>query len=123
MLRGFFNVCRHHAAAVVTEPQGSAQVLRCPYHGWTYSLDGALKGTPDFAGVCDFDRTANGLVPLDTAVWENWVFLRVNPEGASLPAFLGASLLGQVKQLQPRESSVDGAAPLHAGLQLEGVHR
>ena len=98
-LRGFFNVCRHHAAAVVTEPQGSAHVLRCPYHGWTYSLDGALKGTPDFAGVCDFDRAANGLVPLDATVWENWVFVRVSPGGASLPAFLGASLLGQVKQL------------------------
>ena len=55
VLRGFFNVCRHHAAAVVTEQQGSAQHLRCPYHGWTYSLEGELKGTPDFAGVCDFD--------------------------------------------------------------------
>ena len=98
-LRAFFNVCRHHAAAVVTEPQGSAHVLRCPYHGWTYSLDGALKGTPDFAGVCDFDRAANGLVPLDIAVWENWVFVRLSPAGASLPAFLGASLLEQVKQL------------------------
>jgi len=98
-LRGFFNVCRHHAAAVVTEPQGSTHVLRCPYHGWTYSLDGALKGTPDFAGVCDFDRTANGLMPLDTAVWEHWVFVRVSPAGASLPAYLGASLLGQVTQL------------------------
>ncbi|HEU5321222.1 MAG TPA: Rieske (2Fe-2S) protein, partial [Methylomirabilota bacterium] len=44
-LRGFFNVCRHHAAAVCTEPQGSAQSLRCPYHGWTYSLEGELRGT------------------------------------------------------------------------------
>ena len=65
-LRGFFNVCRHHAAAVATEPQGSATHLRCPYHGWTYSLEGELKGTPDFAGVCDFDRSSNGLVPVAT---------------------------------------------------------
>src|SRR4029450_2617148 len=36
VVRGFFNVCRHHAAAVVTEPEGAASVLRCPYHGWTY---------------------------------------------------------------------------------------
>ena len=43
VLRGFFNVCRHHAAAVVTEPEGSAASLRCPYHGWTYSLDGAAQ--------------------------------------------------------------------------------
>ena len=71
VVRGFFNVCRHHAAAVVTDAEGSASGFRCPYHGWTYSLDGELKGTPDFAGVCDFDRSANGLVPIDTARGRN----------------------------------------------------
>src|SRR5262245_17015170 len=60
-LRGFFNVCRHHAAAVMTEPEGRAKNLRCPYHGWTYGLDGRLRGTPDFNGVCNFDRAENGL--------------------------------------------------------------
>src|SRR5207247_8395939 len=44
VLRGFFNVCRHHAAAVVTEPWGQASILHCPYHGWNYGLDGSLKG-------------------------------------------------------------------------------
>jgi len=100
LLRGFFNVCRHHAAAVVTEPQGSAQMLRCPYHGWTYALDGALKGTPDFAGVCDFDRAANGLVPIDVDVWEQWVFVRVNEAGSALAAFLGAGLTGRLQPLR-----------------------
>src|SRR6185295_15990578 len=76
VLRGFFNVCRHHAAAVVTEPEGSTAGLRCPYHGWTYSLDGQPKGTPDFAGVCDFDCSANGPVPVATAIWKKWVFVR-----------------------------------------------
>src|SRR6185369_7171394 len=56
VLRGFFNVCRHHAAAVMTEASGQAQYLRCPYHGWTYSLDGSLKSAPDLGGVCNFDR-------------------------------------------------------------------
>src|SRR5256714_7539405 len=75
VLRGFFNVCRHHAAAVMTEPQGKATQLRCPYHGWTYSLEGELKGTPDFSGVCDFDRANNGLEPLEIAEWEQWIFV------------------------------------------------
>ncbi|MFN2514528.1 MAG: aromatic ring-hydroxylating dioxygenase subunit alpha, partial [Pyrinomonadaceae bacterium] len=44
VLRGFFNACRHHAAAVMTEPEGQASQLRCPYHGWTYSLAGELRG-------------------------------------------------------------------------------
>ncbi len=51
VLRGFYNVCRHHAAAVVTEPCGQASILHCPYHGWNYGLDGSLKGMPEFDGV------------------------------------------------------------------------
>jgi choline monooxygenase len=103
VVRGFFNVCRHHAAAVMTEPEGKANQLRCPYHGWTYSLEGELKGTPDFAGVCDFDRAANGLVPVETAVWENWVFVRVGADGGqqlSLNDFLGEDLIGQIHPLK-----------------------
>ena len=42
VLRGFFNVCRHHAAAVMTKCDGKAENLRCPYHGWTYDLEGKL---------------------------------------------------------------------------------
>ena len=95
-LRGFFNVCRHHAAAVVGASHGSARVLRCPYHGWTYGLDGALKGTPDFADVCDFDRGANGLVPIEIGVWEHWVFARVDGGGPSLEDSLGSDLVARV---------------------------
>ena len=75
-IRAFFNVCRHHAAAVMIEPHGNARQMRCPYHGWTYSLEGKLKGTPDFSGVCDFDRAGNGLIPVEVAVWENWILVR-----------------------------------------------
>jgi choline monooxygenase len=52
--------------------------MRCTYHGWTYSLEGELKGTPDFSGVCDFDRANNGLVPIDIAAWEQWLFVRID---------------------------------------------
>ena len=95
VLRGFFNVCRHHAAAVATAAEGSATHLRCPYHGWTYSLEGELKGTPDFTGVCGFDRASNGLVPVDIDVWEKWVFVRVEPHGQTLAQFLGSDFLGR----------------------------
>jgi choline monooxygenase len=98
-LRGFFNVCRHHAAAVVTEPQGSTRQFRCPYHGWTYSLEGELKGTPDFTGVCDFDRSANGLVRLECASAAAWVFVRPEANGLSLAEYLGADLGRQLETL------------------------
>jgi choline monooxygenase len=99
VLRGFFNVCRHHAAAVVTEAHGSARQFRCPYHGWTYSLEGELKGTPDFTGVCDFDRSANGLVPLDCSPGAIWVFVKPEAGGPSLDHYLGADLTSQLDGL------------------------
>src|SRR6266516_2530591 len=92
VLRGFFNVCRHKGAAIMTEREGRTQNLRCPYHGWTYSLEGELKGTPDFAGVRNFDPSANGLVPCQTALWQNWLFVKVETHGQSLERFLGAHL-------------------------------
>ena len=76
-VRGFFNVCSHHAAAVMTEPEGHANQMRCPYHGWTYSLEGELKGTPDFNDVCDFERSENGLRPIEISVWEKWILARM----------------------------------------------
>src|ERR1700687_1028393 len=89
-LRAFYNVCRHHAAAVVTEAQGCAKQFRCPYHGWTYGIDGALKGMVEFDGVCDFDRAKNGLVPVRAGIWGNFVFVNLDPNSGSLIEFLGA---------------------------------
>jgi choline monooxygenase len=100
VLRGFFNVCRHHAAAVMTECEGTAENLRCPYHGWTYDLTGALIHTPEFAGVANFERSVNGLVPVQVAEWQNWVFAKLEPTGPALPEFLGADLLGRLEPLK-----------------------
>jgi choline monooxygenase len=103
VLRAFFNVCRHHAAAVMTEPEGKSAQLRCPYHGWTYSLEGELKGTPDFAGVCDFDRARNGLVSVEIAEWENWVFVKLYPGNPCLEDFLTTDLTEQIKKLNLKD--------------------
>src|SRR5437773_12398118 len=90
----------------MTEPEGRANQLRCPYHGWTYSLEGELKGTPDFSGVCDFEQSSNGLVPVETAVWEKWVFVRIEGEidrapdaFSTLTDFLGIDLIRQILPL------------------------
>jgi choline monooxygenase len=99
VLRGFFNVCRHHAAVVMTKSEGKIETLRCPYHGWTYNLDGSLVVTPEFAGVRSFDRSANGLIPVQTALWEGLVFLKLSSEGSSLEESLGADLTRQIRQL------------------------
>ena len=98
-MRAFFNVCRHHAAAVVVEAEGAAKHLRCPYHGWTYTLEGELRGTPDFAGVCNFERGENGLVAVECAAWENWVFVRIERGGPTLGEFLGDDLVTRTRAL------------------------
>src|SRR5271165_1362014 len=89
VLRAFYNVCRHHAAAVVTQSCGQASILQCPYHGWKYGLDGSLKGTPEFDGVKNFDRQQNGLKPVKAETWEKFVFVNLDPEAAPLRDFLG----------------------------------
>ena len=97
-LRAFYNVCRHHAAAVATAECGHAQSFRCPYHGWNYGLDGSLKGMPEFAGVCNFRREDNGLVPVAVEIWENLVFVNLTPKLEPLKAFLG-DMAGRVAPL------------------------
>jgi choline monooxygenase len=97
ILRAFYNVCRHHAAAVVTEACGIASILHCPYHGWNYGLDGSLKGMPEFEGVKNFERKDNGLVPVKVETWEKFVFINLDPQAPSLPEFLG----GLVRRAAP----------------------
>ena len=78
VLRAFFNVCRHRASPILTDEAGCVGKLRCRYHGWTYDLAGRLKGTPEFDGVCDFAKDANGLVPVGgVAAFGPWVWASV----------------------------------------------
>ena len=98
VLRAFFNVCRHHAAAVMTAPCGKVDKLRCPYHGWTYDLTGRLRGVPEFDGVKQFDRDTTGLVPLAVATWESFVFVHLDPDPPSIESSLGP-LVEQVAPL------------------------
>ncbi len=97
-LRAFYNVCRHHAMAVMNEPCGHAQHMRCPYHGWTYNLEGELRGMTEFEGVCNFERSQNGLVPIRVETWENFVFVNLDDHAGPLQEFLGA-LVGLAKPL------------------------
>ena len=97
-LRAFYNVCRHHAMTVMNEPCGQAQHMRCPYHGWTYNLEGELRGMTEFDGVKNFERADNGLVPVRVETWENFAFVNLEANAAPLTDFLGA-LVGLAKPL------------------------
>lgn len=112
VLRGFFNVCRHHAAAVVTECAGKADRLRCPYHGWTYALDGRLRSPTEWGGVERFDADRFGLVPVGgVTTWEQFVLVHLDPDPPGVEEWLGARMvqsiakldLGSLKFVQRRE--------------------
>ena len=88
VLRAFSNVCRHRAGPIALG-SGCKNVLRCQYHGWTYTLDGRLIGTPDVEGVEFFDRSAMGMVPLRVDTWEQFIFVNFDVNAEPLAAVLG----------------------------------
>jgi choline monooxygenase len=87
-LRAFSNVCRHRAGPIALG-SGCKNVLRCAYHGWAYTLDGRLIGTPDVEGVEFFDRSAMGMVSLRVDVWERFIFVNFDKDAPPLAAYLG----------------------------------
>ena len=89
-IRAFHNVCRHRCLKLVDTPGNVGRAIRCPYHSWTYGLDGALHVAPYFGGrepravPAGFDRGQHGLTPVRSATWHDWVFVDLN---GSAPPF------------------------------------
>lgn len=83
VLRGFVNVCRHRLHAIAEE-NGNKPLLQCPYHGWTYGLDGKLKTAPRSTREKNFDCSTISLVPVAVERWDQWVFVNPDPDAAPL---------------------------------------
>jgi phenylpropionate dioxygenase-like ring-hydroxylating dioxygenase large terminal subunit len=85
-LRAFLNVCRHRGSVLV-EGEGTRASLQCPYHAWTYGLDGSLRSAPRSDETAPQDEL--GLIPLRVATWGPFVFVNPEPSGPSLEETLG----------------------------------
>src|SRR5215470_13980371 len=83
-IRAFYNVCRHRGARVCEEQNGHATVIQCPYHAWTYALDGRLLGAPHMDETPGFNKTEYPLKPARLALWEGFIFLNLTDASASL---------------------------------------
>jgi phenylpropionate dioxygenase-like ring-hydroxylating dioxygenase large terminal subunit len=83
VLRGFANVCRHRGSRICSAQSGHAKFLICPYHAWTYGLDGTLRAARHMAA--DFDAASYGLKPVHLRVIEGLVFVSL----AAAPLALG----------------------------------
>jgi phenylpropionate dioxygenase-like ring-hydroxylating dioxygenase large terminal subunit len=97
VLRGFVNVCRHRGHVVADGVQ-RRETLQCPYHAWTYGLDGRLRAAPRSEEEPDFPQDELGLVPVAVETWGPFVFANATPVGEPLAEALG-SLPAQVAEL------------------------
>lgn len=95
-LRGFYNVCRHRAGPPAAG-EGRTRALRCAYHGWTYDLDGTLRGVPEFTGAEGFDKKDHGLVPIRVEAWGPLILANLDRESAPLASYLD-DLPGRVER-------------------------
>jgi Rieske 2Fe-2S family protein len=76
-IHAFFNVCRHRGTRLIESEGGKCAAIQCPYHAWTYALDGKLIGAPHMDEVPGFDKNDYGLRPANAGIWEGFVFVNV----------------------------------------------
>jgi Rieske 2Fe-2S family protein len=79
-VRAFYNVCRHRGSRICEKPSGRfRRSIQCPYHAWTYGLDGELKVARNMEDVAGFDRSMYSLKGAAVATWEGFVFVNLSP--------------------------------------------
>jgi choline monooxygenase len=88
-VNAFVNVCRHRGH-VIADGAGHRGTLQCPYHAWTYGLDGSLRAAPRSEREPDFDRNAFSLLPVQVAAWGPLLFVNPDLDAPSLDEALGA---------------------------------
>src|SRR6478672_12126651 len=76
-IRAFYNVCRHRGARLCEEQTGHTAAVQCPYHAWTYGLDGQLLGAPHMNDVSGFRKADYTLHPVNLALWEGFIFVNL----------------------------------------------
>lgn len=92
-VKAFVNLCRHRGSPVALEPSGCERRFTCPYHAWTYKLDGSLGAIPNEEGFPGVDRAEMGLVALPCEVRHGLVWVMVTPGAViDVAGFLGAEL-------------------------------
>ncbi len=101
-VNAFLNVCRHRGAMLCTEDSGTVRRhLRCPYHAWTYGLDGKLVAAPNLGALTDhtgarIDRTEYGLLPVAVREWLGYVWVCLAPEPPSFEEDVMGAVTGRL---------------------------
>ena len=78
-IKAFFNVCRHRGTRICNNQEGKfSNTIQCPYHGWTYDLNGKLVGSPHMEKINDFKKIDYPLFPIQIKEWEGFIFLNLS---------------------------------------------
>ncbi len=100
-VRGFHNICRHRGNKLVwndfpgEETSGACRQFTCKYHGWRYGLDGSLTFVQQESEFFDLDKSSFGLAPVQTEVWEGFIFVNLDPDNTtSVREYLGGLAAG-----------------------------
>ncbi len=109
-IRAFHNVCRHRGSTVVDAPAGNCpRVLSCPFHGWTYNLDGTLKSIPRAETFGDINNHDHGLISLSLEIWNGIIFINFANEQPSLTSKMAdvEELIApyQLEKVQPMQGT------------------
>tara|TARA_B100001123_G_scaffold449887_1_gene617318 strand:+ start:3392 stop:4459 length:1068 start_codon:yes stop_codon:yes gene_type:complete len=97
----FHNVCSHRLLKLVEKPKNVGKIISCPYHAWSYDLNGNLLKSPHFGGTnkhnpIGFIPSKNGLKSVRVKVWYDWIFINLNKKAPSFEKY-AASLIRQLK--------------------------
>jgi len=95
----FHNICRHRSMTVLREPCTKAQTLQCPWHGWTYDLNGRLIATPDIGGMDEasgkvsaeqpgIEKAKLGLQEVSSVTWMHFVFVNIDGKAEPFESFI-----------------------------------
>jgi choline monooxygenase len=127
-LRAFYNVCRHRGGPLALK-DGNCEMIQCKYHGWTYQLDGMLRGVPHMNRTELFDKKDYGLVPVRLAVWESLVFLSLAERPRPLADYVagiservGGAGLGRLRYARRTDYDVRCNWKVYVDNFLEGYH-
>jgi len=128
VIRAMSNVCRHRAGPVA-KGEGQRSAIQCRYHGWTYSLEGRLIGTPEIEGIECFDRDNISLPQFRIEEWNSLLFASLDPSSPSLNDFFGELVndmprndYGGFKLAARKDWELDCNWKVYVDNYLEGYH-
>tara|TARA_B100000029_G_scaffold322777_1_gene315147 strand:+ start:69 stop:1142 length:1074 start_codon:yes stop_codon:yes gene_type:complete len=102
-IAAFHNVCSHRCLKLVDKPKNVKKIISCPYHAWSYDLDGNLLNAPHFGGTNNhnpngFNKKKNGLKSIRIKIWHDWIFININNKAEPFQKY-AAKLIKQLKEI------------------------